>query len=51
MNGSPNENTQQSTEIGTPNKMQEHHDERNVDALLKTPKATINAFVTFDWVK
>jgi len=32
MNGSPNENTQQSTETRTSNEMHEHHDERNVDA-------------------
>jgi len=47
-NGSPNKNTQQSTEIGTPNKTQENRDEENVDALLKTPKAIVNAFGTFN---
>jgi hypothetical protein len=39
---SPNEDTQQSTETGTPNEVQEKGDERNVDASLKTPQATIN---------
>ncbi len=37
-NCSPNENIQQSTKIGTPNEAKEEGDERNVDALLKTPK-------------
>ncbi len=50
MNGSPNENTQQSTEIGTPNEVQKEHDEGNVDALLRTPKIIVNAFGTFNWV-
>jgi hypothetical protein len=30
--------------------MQEKRDEKNVDALLITPEATINAFGTLDWV-
>lgn len=49
-NGSPSEDTQQSTEIRTPNKVQKR-DERNVDTLLRTPKTTINiVFKTLDWV-
>jgi hypothetical protein len=50
MNGSPNEDTQQSTKTRTPNKTQEECDERNVDALLKIPKAIVNVFGTLDWV-
>ncbi len=49
-NGSPSENTQQCTKIGRPNEAQEEGDEGNVNALLKTPQATINVFKTFDWV-
>ncbi len=49
-NGSPNEDTQQSIETGTPNETQEERDEGNVDTLLKTPEATINVFGTFNWV-
>jgi hypothetical protein len=37
-NGSPSEKTQQSTKTRTPNEVQEEGDERNVDALLRTPK-------------
>jgi hypothetical protein len=44
----PSENIQQSTKTGTPNKVQEQGDERNVDASLKTPKATINVFRMLD---
>jgi hypothetical protein len=45
---SPSEDTQQSTEIGTTNEVQEEGDERNVDASLKTPEATINVFRMLD---
>ncbi len=45
---SPSEDTQWSTEIGTPNEVQEENDERNVDASFKTPKATINVFRMLD---
>jgi hypothetical protein len=34
-NGSPNKNTQQSTEIGTPNKTQENRDEEMLMHCLK----------------
>ncbi len=47
--GSPSENIQQSSETGTPNEAQEECDEENVDALLRTPDITINAFGTLDW--
>ncbi len=49
-NGSPNENTQQSIEIGRPNEAQKKRDEKNVDALLRTPNTTINVFGTLNWV-
>jgi hypothetical protein len=29
--------------------VQKECDERNVDALLRTPKTTLNVFGTFDW--
>jgi hypothetical protein len=49
-NGSPNENTQQSTKTRTPNETQEERDEGNVDAMLKTLDAIVNVFGTLDWV-
>jgi hypothetical protein len=48
--GSPSENTQRSSKNRTPNEVQEECDERNVNALLKTPHATFNVFGTFDSV-
>jgi hypothetical protein len=30
--------------------VQKEHDEGNVDALLRTPKITVNVFGTLNWV-
>jgi len=49
-NGSPNENTQQSTKTRTPNEAQKECDEGNVDALLRIPQTIVNVFGTFNWV-
>jgi hypothetical protein len=48
-NGSPNEDTQQSTNIRTPNEAQEG-DEENVDSLPRTGEAIVNVFKMFEWV-
>ncbi len=48
--GSPNEDTQQSTQFGSPNKMQEIIDVKLEATLFNIPKITINVFGTLDWL-
>jgi hypothetical protein len=48
--GSPSEDTQQSTQFGSPNEMQENANVKLETTLFNTPKITMNVFGMLDWL-
>jgi len=48
--GSPNEDTQQSTQFGSPNKVQEITNVKLEATLFNIPKITMNVFGMLDWL-
>jgi hypothetical protein len=48
--GSPSEDTQQSTQFGSPNEMQENANVKLETTLFSIPKITMNVFGMLDWL-
>jgi len=48
--GSPSEDTQQFTQFGSPNEVQENADVKLEATLFSTPKITMNVFGTLYWL-